>query len=192
MTKRRSREDLAWLAGFWDGEGCVSSLNTNSARNYPVFALSQAGREGLELCERVARVAGIDASISGPVIPKGGNQRQPQWKVRISGYERVQALLAMCWPWLSRTKREQAVKALRAFHAVRTPPALRTQCPKRGSAWVEPNIVWHVAARGWRCRVCRRKNPESARPNGQHARKHVDKIPHRPPPTHDWARVTWS
>jgi hypothetical protein len=56
------REDLAWLAGFWDGEGCVSSLNTKHTKNYPVFSLSQAGDEGKELCER-GHEGGSDARL---------------------------------------------------------------------------------------------------------------------------------
>lgn len=165
MTRR---EDLAWLAGFWDGEGCVTSMNTVHAKNYPVFTVSQAGGEGKELCQRVARIAGVRASVSGPHTGRTGTS--PAWKVRISGHERVQAVVAMCWPWLSRTKREQATRVLLAYRAIRPPKPRRTHCPKCTSAWVSPNIVYVPASKAWRCRVCRRKNPANAHPGGWHPR----------------------
>lgn len=167
----RHREDFAWLAGFWDGEGCVSSLNTTYAKNYPVFSLTQAGGEGEALCRRVARIAGVRASVSGPFNPRSGDRgRQPQWKVRISGHERVQYLLAACWPWLSRTKQEQATRVLLGYREIRPVKAARTHCPKCASPWAEPHIVYNRASRGWRRRVCRRKDPANARPKGQHPR----------------------
>jgi hypothetical protein len=162
------REDLAWLAGFWDGEGCVSALNTENAKNYPVLSISQAGDEGKELCYRVAQIAGVRASISGPHRGRPGNK--PAWKVRISGHERVQAVMAACWPWLSRTKREQAALVLLAYRAIRPAKVQRTHCPKCTSEWVSPNIVYCEASRAWRCRVCRRKNPVNAHPQRWHPR----------------------
>jgi hypothetical protein len=156
------REDLAWLAGFWDGEGCCSSLNTRNTHHYPVFSLSQAGPENEALCRRVARIAGGPACVSGPYVQR--NHWNPQWKVRISGREQVQAMVAACWPWLSQTKRDQATRVLTDYLSNHTPRLQRTSCPKCGSPWVEPNIVYVPAHKGWRCRVCRRRNPEASLP----------------------------
>lgn len=183
----RSREDFAWLAGFWDGEGSVSPLNTAYSIHYPVFAVSQAGDEGEALCRRVARIAGVRASISGPIIKPG---RSPVWKVRISGHERVQYLLAACWAWLSETKRAQAIRVLRAFLESRPTRMKRTHCPRCGCEWIEPNIAYNPANNSWRCRVCRRKNPAGARPAAQYRRVHFDADrTARRPSTHEPPRV---
>lgn len=157
------REDLAWLAGFWDGEGCCSSLNTVNSRSYPVFTLSQAGPENEALCRRVAAIVGGPASVSGPYVQR--NEWNPQWKVRIGGHERVQSMTAACWHWLSRTKRDQAARVLGAYRENHAPRFQRTHCPKCNFPWIEPNIVFLPASGGWRCRVCRRKNPENRIPS---------------------------
>jgi hypothetical protein len=169
----RSREALAWAAGFWDGEGCVSSLNTTGATNYPVFHIVQAGEEARAILQRVLDALQIPGSVTGPYTDKANPDRKPKYSMRISGLERVQAAAAMCWPWLSGTKKAQIKKALAAYHAVRPVNPVRTHCPRCGGEWVEPNIAYNPVNKSWRCRRCRRKNPDSARLNAQWRRVHV-------------------
>ena len=155
-----NREDLAWLAGFWDGEGCVSLLNSGGSSHYPVFSLSQAGDEGEVLCQRVVDACGLRASISGPVILEG---RKPAYKVRISGYERVQALTAMCWPWLSDTKRQQAASAL---ISARENNNFRTLSPYCSNGHLYTPESMRITPEGHRrCKPCRWKTPPPPDPN---------------------------
>lgn len=190
MTNRRSREDLAWVAGFWDGEGHTGTLNTTTTRGHPHFCISQAGDEASALLHRVLNILQVQGAVNGPYSFKNNPTWTPQHQLRISGFERVQAILAMCWPWLSVTKRQQAIKVLRTYHETHPPCKARTHCAKCGSEWVPPNIVYNPASRGWRCRVCRRKNPAASRPNGQYRRKHFD-ADARKAPTHDPVRILW-
>lgn len=152
----RSKEDLAWLAGFWDGEGCVSPLKSGKYKYYPVFSLSQAGDEGYELCQRVLDSCGIFGGISGPYT---SGTYKPVYKVRISGYEKVQALLSMCWPWLSNTKRVQASAILTEYRKrhLADPPMSKTECAN-GHKRTKENGYYDPRNRSWRCRVCRRKS----------------------------------
>ncbi len=170
----RSREGLAWVAGFWDGEGSVSCLDTKTSLGYPVFAIGQSGDEAVALLARVRDAVQIHCSITGPYTVPSRPHYKPKYELRISGFANVQALLAMCWPWLSETKKAQALRAIARFHYTHPVAPLRTHCPRCSSEWVEPNIVYNPANRSWRCRVCRRKNPDAARPAGQYRRKLLD------------------
>lgn len=190
--KERNREDLAWVAGFWDGEGCVGITNTASIKSHPVFAVSQAGDEAAAILQRILDIVQVRGSVGGPYTAKDRPTWTPQHQLRIWGFEGVQAILAMCWPWLTETKKAQAIRAIRAFHETHPPSEPRTHC-KNGHEWREPNIAYSVTSNSWRCRVCRRKNPANERPNGQYRRVYLDAdSTRRPPPTSHPQRVNWS
>jgi hypothetical protein len=150
------------------------SSTTGGSVAYPAFSLMQAGEEAPALLQRFLDAAGMTAKIHGPYSVKGFPDHKPRYQLRISGFERTQAIVAMCWPWLSETKREQAIKALRAYHEVRPVQPKRTHCPKCGCEWAPPNIVYKPESRAWRCRVCRRKNPDGSRVAAQYRRVHHD------------------
>lgn len=165
MTYKPSDTQLAWLAGFWDGEGCISLLNTGSCSHYPVFSLSQAGDEGLALCQRVVDSCGLRASISGPSFDKRNPNGKPAYKVRISGVERVGALLDMCWPWLSETKREQGAEALRLAYENNN---FRVLSPFCGNGHRYTPETTRITPQGHRrCKPCRWKNPPPPDPDWQ-------------------------
>jgi len=107
--------ELAWLAGFWDGEGHVGN-HTKYAT--PFFSLGQAGGEGKELCERVLRAADVGrGAVNGPYAHT--SRQTPYYMVRITGGLRVSELLEKCRPWLSRTKVAQAEAVLEKWHEYR-------------------------------------------------------------------------
>ncbi len=97
----RKREELAWAAGFVDGEGCFYSA---SSKRYPRLSISQNDKEVLE---RFQESVGL-GKIYGPYPPR------PDFEYRLNGLEKVQAVIAMLWPWLSGKKKEQAKKILAA------------------------------------------------------------------------------
>ena len=85
--------DLAWAAGFFDAEGCFSS-----ARRYPVATVHQVG---LELIDIFATIVGL-GKVYGPIRRDAAAwRRRPQWRHQIFGFEDVQALTCLLWPWLS-------------------------------------------------------------------------------------------
>jgi hypothetical protein len=145
---------LAWLAGFWDGEGCVGNHVKYAT---PYFSLGQAGGEGRELCERVRAAAGLNKGcVNGPYL--GGVRRSGYYMVRITGGKAVKEMLEKCRPWLSRTKIEQAENALARWHAYRIEfnvrdRAAQTHC-KYGHIYDEKNTA--RTPKGFRiCRRCR-------------------------------------
>jgi hypothetical protein len=107
MTFVPDREELAWAAGFFDGEGCFSF---SPAGRYVCVSVGQTEREPLD---RFKRAVGF-GNVLGPydVNKRNGSLRKPQFFYRANGYERVQAIAALLWFKLGSTKRAQAIHAL--------------------------------------------------------------------------------
>ena len=108
--------ELAWAAGFWDGEGCTSgTLDKRVALRAPrprvTMALSQSGDGAEEILLRFQRAVGGLGHVRGPYDP--GEGMKPVWRWSTQGHELCQAILALLWPYLSNPKRQQAVARLR-------------------------------------------------------------------------------
>lgn len=94
--------ELAWAAGFFDGEGCADIARNSQQKEYLRLVVRQKDRRPLERFQ--AAVGGVGA-IHGPY--SRGNPC-PCWKVVGSRAEQVAKLL---WPYLSEPKREQLRRA---------------------------------------------------------------------------------
>lgn len=88
--------ELAWAAGFYDGEGCTAL----SKRGTVTLIVSQNRVEPLE---RFRAAVGF-GRIYGPY----GNNHQ----LHILRDDEARRTLELLWPYLSRPKREQAEEAL--------------------------------------------------------------------------------
>ncbi len=99
-----NREELAWAAGFFDGEGHVG-LASRGLR----ASLTQCDPRPLHRFR--AAVLGL-GSISGPLRVKGHDNWSPRWTWCTQNFEGVQATVAMLWTFLSEPKRDQAHRVL--------------------------------------------------------------------------------
>lgn len=101
------REERAWAAGFFDGEGCClyirSVLSSGTAQRSISVQVSQSVSP--ELLERFARAVEV-GKVHGPYRTKNPNA-QPYWTYRIGGIEGVRRVADRLWPWLGATKRAQ-------------------------------------------------------------------------------------
>jgi hypothetical protein len=88
----RTREELAWAAGLFEGEGTVS---------YNATAIFMCDEDRL----RAFRQA-LGFGTVGPHT-KRRNQRQPQYKWYAQSFEGVQATAALLWEWLGPRRRAQ-------------------------------------------------------------------------------------
>jgi hypothetical protein len=107
MTFNPNREELAWAAGFFDGEGCFSF---SPAGRYVCVSIGQTEREPLDRFQRAVQLG----NVLGPYDMRKNDRwvRKPQYFYRANGYERVQAIAALLWFKLGLVKREQAIHAL--------------------------------------------------------------------------------
>ncbi len=113
-----NREHLAWAAGFIDGEGSFylqkarAQGTGHSESNRPRFEISQIDKGVLK---HLQKVLPFGAKIWGPYDNKNypGSGAKPMFVYSVSGFENVQALLALVWEWLGSVKRQQAVRVLK-------------------------------------------------------------------------------
>jgi hypothetical protein len=120
QTTRDSHE-LAWAAGFYDGEGCTQLMHVRPHlkrekpyrnKDYPTIRIivTQAERATLE---RFQQAVG-DGNIIGP-ITKNRPGRRPLYRLSKNGPAAVE-ILRTIWPWLSGPKREQALAAVAIYN----------------------------------------------------------------------------
>lgn len=88
------RFELAWAAGFFDGEGCI-----RLARGYPNLHLGQTDRRPLDRFR--AAVGG--GNVTGP-YDKRNSRPMFQWTCYTR--EEVERIVNLLWPYLSEPKRE--------------------------------------------------------------------------------------
>lgn len=123
--------ELAWAAGFFDGEGHIgiAERNARSGRNL-TFAVNQVDRRPLD---RFAAALWMPDRVLGPYnMVRGGNLHwKPQHKFQVSSFEKVQAAIAMLWKYLSEPKREQAMAVLKELAYRRANPQKRGPKPKQ-------------------------------------------------------------
>jgi hypothetical protein len=151
------REELAWAAGFFDGEGCFSYQERAC---YGVATISQID---VRVLERFRDAVGM-GTIYGPYDYKypGRMSKKPQWNYRAFRREHVQAIAAMLWFQLGPVKREQALSVLRRYRNAcrRGHPKLHTlpSCPQCvADAWADKRR--HKAAVTGQLRLSMEQSP---------------------------------
>jgi len=105
----RTREELAWAAGFFDGEGSVSLVHSKTRISRGIVL--SIGQTNPGVLTRFKDSVGV-GRVHGPYPPTTSN-RKPTWRFLASSYKDVQAIVAMMWPWLDPIKRNQATRCLK-------------------------------------------------------------------------------
>jgi hypothetical protein len=109
------QHQLAWAAGFIDGEGCFHTVKNRRGkqRNYPCLVVSQRSPDDQPpvVLKRLKHHFKV-GYINGPY-------RGNAYYYRVNGFEQVQAVIAYIWVYLAPVKREQAKRVLAAYHEVR-------------------------------------------------------------------------
>lgn len=101
----RTREELAWAAGVFDGEGWASSARYSPKTGGKTATLTLGvGQADREMPDRLVMGLGI-GNVYGP--GKRVTGRTPMFSFKVFGFEHVQAVTAMIWPWLGTPKRKQ-------------------------------------------------------------------------------------
>jgi hypothetical protein len=129
------REELAWAAGFFDGEGCFSFAER--AR----YGVATIGQTDVQALERFRHAVGV-GTIYGPYDYKypGRMSKRPWWNDRAHRREHLQAIVTMLWFKLGPIKRQQALVVLRSYRntcrrghpKLHDLPDVRNASPPRG------------------------------------------------------------
>jgi hypothetical protein len=149
---RFDREELAWAAGLFDGEGCTYAKYHDNGRVVATVALVQTDPRPLR---RFREVIGF-GNFNGPYQPKNP-KHSPLYDYRAVSFEHSQAVIAMLWHWLSEPKREQATKVfmdVKAYHARQQAQRDNPTC-RRGHPLEGPGAnVYHRMHKGTLIRHC--------------------------------------
>jgi hypothetical protein len=110
MAFSPDREELAWAAGFFDGEGCFSYTERAG------YGVATIGQTDMRALERFRCAVGV-GKIYGPYDYRypGRMSKRPWWNYRAHRREHVQAIVTMLWFKLGPIKREQALTVLRSY-----------------------------------------------------------------------------
>lgn len=101
--------ELAWSAGFLDGEGNFRCGVTHRSNGYTqTFLRIQAQQVHREPLDRLARAIG--GRVTGPYGPYA-TQKYPAYAWTISGYNEAKRAIMSLLPYLSPIKWDQAMKA---------------------------------------------------------------------------------
>lgn len=131
-------EELAWAAGFFDGEGstCISRT-TKGGHKYqkPHIEVAQSDRAVLD---RMRAILGI-GKVYGPYVPKTNRlSKRPYYRLTITSEVNVQAAIRKMWPWLSEQKRQQAERVFAEMAIYRARPKLKKGFNSPAVDWVAP------------------------------------------------------
>lgn len=118
-----NERELAWAAGFFDGEGSTFVRHTlkhkggTTGKMYPLLtveiSVAQVRREPLDRFLAAVNLG----TINGPYKSTNG---QPYYRWQTSGRGNVHKVLCVLWPFLSIPKKEQAQKCWKELLEKRT------------------------------------------------------------------------
>ena len=98
--------ELAWAAGFFDGEGCCSVFRVKDREKPYSYTSLQISQSDIRPLERFKAAIGSCGHLYGPHDRHRPNTR-PEYTWRCNRYEHVQAVIALLWKYLSPVKRNQ-------------------------------------------------------------------------------------
>lgn len=105
--------EVAWAAGFFDGEGSSGSYLIKSRSGvgghfYPRVTVEQNERE---LLDRFCAAVGT-GKVLGPYINKTSFSLKPKWHYHAYGIKKTQLVRDLLWPFLGSAKRAQFDRTL--------------------------------------------------------------------------------
>lgn len=104
-----NREDIAWAAGLFEGEGCIT-VSTRRMK-YVNLTLAMCDRDAVE---RFRDAVGVGTIRLRRKAPQGG---KPLWIWSANSFEHAQAVVARLWPGLCSRRRSRAREILLAVQA---------------------------------------------------------------------------
>ena len=111
----RDARELAWSAGFFDGEGSI--VPTRHGKAPPRLYLAQASSQQSphSALVRFHRAVGQLGRISGPRYLPDDWSKRPQWRWEATRFEHAQGVIALLWRHLGGTKRAAAHAAFTTY-----------------------------------------------------------------------------
>jgi len=164
-----NREELAWAAGFFDGEGSFGVYRAKprtyrgetKSNTYLRMSVAQAGSD--QPPELLLRFRNAVANL-GQIRPRRITHlgKKPMWIWQAERVNDIQAVVAMLWPWLGARNRERMKTGIKQYREALFKWQDRTHC-HRGHAYDDENTRWIIHDRDGKelrtrqCRACARE-----------------------------------
>lgn len=107
-----NREQLAWLAGFYEGEGNVNGAIYDRGDHYARtirFNVDQQDESQFSLLKAKKIIMGL--GVPENHITFDMNKRSKCWKLRVNRFEDVEKIYLAIWEWLSPRRKAQVQEA---------------------------------------------------------------------------------
>lgn len=137
---------IAWLAGIFEGEGCMSIAKNGGTR-------LSIGMTDLDVIERIdALFPCTKIQVVVPPRTAKGNQPKTQYIWRISNPETVRKILELLLPWLGERRAARALEVLHHLDTRRS--AILMAFCKNGHEMTPENSLTRSDSKSYRCRIC--------------------------------------
>lgn len=111
------REELAWAAGLFDGEGTVGAyVRRKPGKGDFIRTSRHIGLKVVQVDRRVLDRFAVACGLTTTYVRPSQGRHKPLWSVEAAGIEKVQAVGALLWEWLSPVKRLQFAAALQTYN----------------------------------------------------------------------------
>lgn len=111
-----SRENLAWLAGLLEGEGCFTVRKPRDRNNSRTYISIVLGMSDEDVVDHAQSVAGLGTRTTQDRSSQGW-KRMYHWKVQ--NQDHAYALMIAVYPWMG-TRRQGRIRGLIQQHYLRT------------------------------------------------------------------------
>ena|SRR2546428_277257 len=108
-----AREDIVWLAGYFEGEGSIS-LTQYEHRAHYILSITSCDKDTLE---RVRDIIGF-GNFSGPYKRKNKDNK-PYWQFQMSKKYQVLPILWAIYPWLGERRKAKVREVSLDFRKIR-------------------------------------------------------------------------
>lgn len=100
--------ELAWAAGFYEGEGCIYAMKHRRIYR-PAIHVSQSSDNGMPyvLIRFQSAVGNIGSLYSRPIGYNNAYNKTPMYMFWTTKYDEVQLVINLLWPFLGVVKRGQ-------------------------------------------------------------------------------------
>lgn len=132
--------DLAWAAGLFEGEGCV----TKNGRKNLSLQINMTDEDVLRKFHSVVSVGWISG-------PHARGKHKPAWCWKVTSFQNVQAVIALLWNWMCARRRARATELLVWYLARPLAGQWKITCSKGHAFSVHGG--WSCGQRY--CRICK-------------------------------------
>ena len=139
-----NKDDIAWAAGLFEGEGCISVGSKRRPTHAPRVSLSTTDEDVVRRFAVIVRCG----RVSGP-HRKG--KYKPFWLWKTGTFEHFQYIVCLLWYWLCNRRRQRAKEILFIVGPIKS-GLNKTHCP-HGHEYSEGNTKWGMK-RGHKSRYC--------------------------------------